>query len=66
VSHTDPNAKDADHLKEENGAGSDPPKSPFEVFEEFARKVISVPRATIEERERVYREERDNGKIKPA
>lgn len=38
---------------------SEPPEpSPFERFEEFARKVISVPKATIEERERAYREGR--------
>jgi hypothetical protein len=66
VKHPDTNGKDADHPKEENGAGSDPPKSPFELFEEFARKVVSVPRATIEERERAYRQERDKEKIKPA
>ncbi|MEA2561400.1 MAG: hypothetical protein QOH06_2904 [Acidobacteriota bacterium] len=63
---TRPNDKDADPEKEGNGAGSDPPKSPFEVFEEFARKVISVPRATIEERERAYRENRDRLKEKPS
>lgn len=52
--------KDADERSEpETTAGSDPPSpSPFEKFEQFARKVISVPRATIEERERAYRESR--------
>lgn len=57
--HPDTNDKDADHPKEENGAGSDPPKSPFEAFEEFARKVISVPKSEIDQRERDYRENRE-------
>lgn len=39
----------------------DPPpatteQTPFERFEEFARKVVSVPRAELEARERAYRE----------
>jgi hypothetical protein len=43
------------------GRGSpDPPteKTPFQRFEEFARKVVSVPKAEIDERERAYREKR--------
>jgi len=52
--------KDAEEKKGSSaGNGSSPPgPSPFERFEEFARKVVSVPRATIEERERAYRESR--------
>jgi len=33
-------------------------QTPFERFEEFARKVVSVPKAEIEERERAYQERR--------
>lgn len=40
------------------GAKSPDPPSPFERFEEFARKVISVPKAEIDERERAYQEGR--------
>ena len=52
--------KDADEGKDTPAAnGSDPPEpSPFERFEAFARKVISVPKAEIDERERAYREDR--------
>jgi hypothetical protein len=35
-----------------------PEQTPFQRFEEFARRVISVPRAEIEEREREYQEQR--------
>jgi hypothetical protein len=73
VTHPGPNGKDAgnDRAKEkEDTAGNDPPVSPtpFERFEEFARRVVSVPKAEVEERERVYREERglDKDKLKPA
>lgn len=64
MKHPDTNDKDVDHPKEGNGAGSDPPKSPFELFEEFARKVISVPKSEIDQRERAYRDKRD--KERPA
>lgn len=57
-------------MKSEKDAGDgtagrempDPPReqSPFERFEEFARKVISVPRAEIKKREREYKERRDD------
>jgi hypothetical protein len=32
-----------------------PEQTPFQRFEEFARKVISVPKSAIDERERAYR-----------
>jgi hypothetical protein len=40
-----------------------PEQTPFQRFEEFARRVISVPRTEIEERERAYREERGERKL---
>jgi hypothetical protein len=40
-----------------------PEQTPFQRFEEFARRVISVPRAEIEERERAYRGEREERKL---
>jgi hypothetical protein len=41
-------------------ASPDPPDSqtPFERFEAFARKILSVPKTEIEARERTYRESR--------
>lgn len=30
--------------------------TPFEQFEEFARKIISVPKAEVQEQERLYHE----------
>lgn len=37
--------------------------SPFEAFEAFARKVVSVPKTVIDRRERVYKErDRGNGR----
>lgn len=41
-------------------ASPDPPSSqtPFERFEAFARKVLSVPKAELEKRERAYQESR--------
>ena len=39
-------------------------KTPFERFEEFARRVISVPREEIDARERAYRERRAREKEK--
>jgi hypothetical protein len=57
------NGKGAGEEKETAANASDPPEpSSFERFEEFARKVVSVPKATIDERERAYRESRRNGK----
>jgi hypothetical protein len=52
------NDKDADHERAERGNPDSPipAQSPFERFEEFARKVVSVPRAEMDERERAYRE----------
>ncbi len=39
-----------------------PEQTPFQRFEEFARRVISVPKTEIEERERAYRGEREEHK----
>jgi hypothetical protein len=55
------NAKDADPEKAGKGSPSPdpltaPPQTPFERFEEFARKVVSVPKAEMDERERAYRD----------
>ena len=38
----------------------DPPAAPtpFERFENFARKIISVPKTEIQEQERIYRQRR--------
>jgi hypothetical protein len=58
-------------MKNEKGAASDgaagrgspdPPteQTPFQRFEEFARRVVSVPKKEIDEREREYRERRGN------
>jgi hypothetical protein len=60
--------------KEEDGGepraeSPEPPPSeqtPFQRFEEFARRVISVPRAEIEEREREYRKLRKSSNPKSA
>jgi hypothetical protein len=54
------NEKDADG----EAAGRESPEpptgqTPFQRFEEFARKVISVPKAEIDEREREYRRKRE-------
>lgn len=45
-------------------AGPDPPPSPtqFERFEEFARRIVSVPKAEIQEQERLYQERRRDRK----
>jgi len=43
----------------EGRTSPDPPageQTPFQKFEEFARRVISVPKSEIERRERTYRE----------
>jgi hypothetical protein len=43
----------------------DPPadgQTPFERFRDFARKVVSVPKGEIDERERAYRQ---RGKPRP-
>lgn len=63
------NEKDADG--ETAGRGSpDPPiteKTPFERFEEFTERVVSVPKSEIDKRERAYREERgDPDRRRPA
>jgi hypothetical protein len=35
-----------------------PLETPFERFEEFARKVVSVPKSEVDEQERRYKEAR--------
>jgi len=57
------NGKNADPGKA-GRASPDPPDSqtPFERFEAFARKVLAVPKAEMEERERIYRETRKREK----
>ncbi len=42
----------------ETEAASPPSRSPFERFEDFARKVVSVPKAEIDRRERTYKEKK--------
>lgn len=42
---------------------SPPAETPFHRFEEFARRVISVPKVEIDERERSYREQRDRKRV---
>jgi hypothetical protein len=45
--------------KEPAAAPPQPPGgAPFDRFAEFARKVIAVPKSEIEERERIFREDR--------
>jgi hypothetical protein len=53
------------NAKGEDGAKAgrpspDPPAAPtqFERFEEFARRIVSVPKAELQEQERIYRERR--------
>lgn len=59
--------KDAAREREAPAGSSDPPDpSAFGRFEEFARKVVSVPKAEIDERERAYRESRDKLREKPS
>jgi hypothetical protein len=40
-------------------------KTPFEKFREFTRKVVSVPKAEIDRREKEYKKARKQGR-KPA
>lgn len=45
--------------EEESGTSPEPSgQTPFERFEEFARKVVSVPKSEIEKRERAHKEQR--------
>jgi hypothetical protein len=58
------NDKDADPEKAGKGSASPdplspPPQTPFERFEEFARKVVSVPKSEVEARDREYRKRHD-------
>ena len=49
---------------EDNGragrASADPPaaQTQFERFEEFARRIVSVPKTELQEQERLYRDRR--------
>lgn len=65
------NEKDADEDATAGRGSPDPPtadeKTPFQRFEEFTKRVISVPKAEIDKRERAYREERgDPDRRRPA
>jgi hypothetical protein len=62
-----PNGQDED--PKENGKETSHPASPisdpqaqtpFEKFEEFVRRVVSVPKRVIDEREKEYQEGRHN------
>lgn len=54
-----PNKNEKDAGGEERSPDTSPSdETPFERFEDFARKVLSVPKAEIEERERAYRAKR--------
>jgi hypothetical protein len=49
----------------------DPPslsseQTPFERFVDFARKIVAVPKAEIDEQERIYRSQRRTRKKKKA
>lgn len=57
------------HHSEDPGAAPGPPgtespspatgeQTPFDRFRDFARKVVSVPKAELDERERAFRESR--------
>lgn len=51
-------------MKDERTEPQQPPpedeRHPFERFTEFARRIVSVPKGELEEREREYREDRDH------
>lgn len=63
-----PNEKDAGNGGTERGKDecldpepsppADDGKTPFQRFEEFAKRVISVPKKEIEEREQAWRDKR--------
>jgi len=62
------NEKDADSAGERESL--DLPRTgeqtPFERFEEFARKVIAVPKSVIDERDRAARKDNGHGRKRPA
>jgi hypothetical protein len=67
------NEKDADEDATAGRGSPDPPptsddeKTPFQRFEEFTKRVISVPKTEIDKRERAYREGRgDPDRRRPA
>jgi hypothetical protein len=56
-------AKGEDGAKAGRSSPDPPPApTPFEQFEEFARRIISVPKAEIQEQERLYRERKHTRK----
>jgi hypothetical protein len=68
-------AKDADGGKA-GRASPDPPspslpspespeQTPFERFVDFARKIVAVPKAEIDEQERIYKSQRRTRKKRP-
>lgn len=53
-----PNEKDAASGETEKSPDPANEKTPFQRFEEFAKRVISVPKKEIEERERTWQDKR--------
>jgi hypothetical protein len=58
-----PKERDAEsgELENLNPDSSPSEQTPFQRFEEFARRVVAVPRAEIEDRERAYKEQKKSG-----
>ena len=48
--------------EDEPGGKTPPERTPFEKFADLTRRVLSVPKAEIEERERAYKELRETKK----
>ncbi len=61
------NERDAANDGEEkaNPEPSRTTQTPFERFEDFARQILSVPKAEIEERELTYQEARKRARERP-
>jgi hypothetical protein len=55
--------QDEDQKENETPTNDPPAQTPFEKFEEFARRVVSVPKKIVDEREREYQEERHNKRV---
>lgn len=47
--------------EDEPGGNIPPERTPFEKFSDLTRRVLSVPKAEIDERERDYKEQRSAG-----